>query len=254
MTLLRSVVYGTPDQSLADLFPTRLPEPERLVYERVHDATRTRIQFPEDPAFALALPLTFSIPPTLNFYSDGNTVWDPEADDEAPVIPVVRGTSLPYPGAVPAISVGFGNDSEDGARATEGGDFAGEVVAYDQLGNVLGAADYYAVPLYASIVVQLIHENRDERNRLHNELRRVLAPLTRLLPGLDPQISRTTVSSEQQDVPMDEAPLVMYVSVFTVEVWMEMLQAVDVVGPTGVIQTVNVTVQQDPTIPIPPED
>jgi hypothetical protein len=52
--------------------------------------------------------------------------------------------------------------------------------------------------------VQLIHENRDERDRLHNELRRVLAPLKRRLPARDPQIHRTKVSSEKQDVPMDE--------------------------------------------------
>lgn len=254
MSLLPSIVYNGGDPALGDLFPTRLPEPERLVYEAVHDATRTRVQFPEDASFALTLPLTFSVPPLLNFYPDGVTTWDVDLDDETPVIPVTRGTSLAYEGHTPAISVGFGNDSEDGAREVEGGGFIGEAVAYDDQGNVVGAADYYSQPLYANVLVQLIHENRDERDRLHNELRRVLAPLTRVLPGRDPLIHRTKLASEKQDVPMDVAPFVMYVSVFTVEVWFEMQQAVDVVGPSGVIQTINVDVEQDPNLTPTTED
>lgn len=241
MTLLPSPVYSGGDPSLADLFPTLLPEPEKLIYEHVKDATRTRIMFPEDAAFALTLPATFDQAPLLNFYPDGNTVWDDAADDESPVIPVTRGTSLAYEGHTPAISVGLGNDSEDSARALEGGGFVGEARAYEADGvTVFGIADYYSQPLYASVLVQLIHENRDERDRLHNELRRLLFPLRRKLLGMDPLIRRVRVDSEKQDAPMDEAPYVLYVSLFTVHVYYEMLEATNVTGTDGIISTVAV--------------
>jgi hypothetical protein len=47
---------------------------------------------------------------------------------------------------------------------------------------------------------------------------------------------------------MDESPYVMYVSVFTVEVWFEMLQAIDVVGTEAIITDVPIGVTIDPTI------
>lgn len=256
MTFLPSTVYNGGNQALRDVFPTILPEPEKLVYEHVRDATRTRIVFPDDPSYFITLPATFDTPPLLNFYRDGVTQWYPKdpsrkahpQEGEWPIIPVSRGTSLPFPGTVPAISVGLGNDSEDQALGHEGGGFAGDVYAVDAQGNVIGSASYFSEPLYASIVVQLIHENRDERDRLHNELRRVLAPLKRRLPQRDPQIHRTAVSSEKQDVPMDEQPMLMYVSIFTVEVWFEMLQAIDVTGTEGIVSDLPITLTIDPTI------
>lgn len=261
MTYLSSPVYSGADRALGDVFPTVLPEPEKLIYEHVRDATGSRIVFPDDPTFYVTLPAQFDQTPLLNFYPDGVTQWyaaDPARkrhpkEGEWPVIPVSRGTALPYPGTVPAISVGLANDSEDSATDSEGGGFAGDAYAYDAQGNVVGSAAYFSQPLYASVVVQLIHENRDERDRLHNELRRVLAPLTRRLPQREPQIHRTKVSSEKQDVPMDESPYVMYVSVFTVEVWFEMLQAMDVVGTEAIITGLPLTVAIDPTI-VPIED
>jgi hypothetical protein len=62
---------------------------------------------------------------------------------------VTRGTALPYPGTVPAISVGLGNDSEDGAVEHEGGGFAGDVYAHDAQATS-GSASYFSEPLYAS--------------------------------------------------------------------------------------------------------
>jgi hypothetical protein len=182
----------------------------------------------------VTLPAAFDQPPLLNFYPDGNTVWDARGrrrgagdPDHARHRARLRG---PHPGDQrrarqrqrgrrTATSRAAGSSARSSPRTPTA--------------TYLGAADYYSEPLYASVVVQLIHENRDERDRLHNELRRVLAPLKRRLPWRDPQISRTKVSSEKQDVPMDEQPFTMYVSMFTVEVWFEMLQAIDVVGPAA---------------------
>jgi hypothetical protein len=107
---------------------------------------------------------------------------------------------------------------------------------------VIGSADYFAEPLYVPVIVELIHENRDERDRLHNELRRLLFPLRRKLLGMDPLIRRVRVDSEKQDTPMDEAPYVLYVSLFTVHVYFEMLEATNVTGTDGIISSLATTV------------
>jgi hypothetical protein len=100
---------------------------------------------------------------------------------------------------------------------------------------VIATADYYSEPLYVPVVVEMIHENRDERDRLHNELRRLLFPLRRKLLGMDPLIRRVRVDSEKQDMPLDEAPYVLYVSLFTVHTYFEMLEAANVTGADGTI-------------------
>lgn len=234
MTTYRSDVQGDHDApvDLGELFPTYLPEPEVDVYEHVLAATKAAYYFPPDEAAGPELPMAFA-PPRLSFYSP--------ARPDMPAIPVVRGWPA-YPGAVPAIGVAVGNDTSDQQGESMQGGFAGQQVRHDDFGNIVGGADYYAEPLFASVIVELIHENRDERDRLHNELRRVLFPLRRLLPDRNELYKRVSVSGEKQELPLDEQPLTIYVSLFTVEVHYEMLEATNIVGPDGFIERLDITV------------
>ena len=228
-----SPVYGAGDPSLGDVFPTLLPEPEHLVYQFVHDAANPySIVFPDDDSLPVTLEAQFKQRGPLSLYV---------SRDDPRTIPVVRGWPA-YPGQVPGIGVAVGTESEDDALDGMSGGFAGEAFAYDASGTVIATADYYAEPLYVPVVVELIHENRDERDRLHNELRRLLFPLRRKLLGMDPLIRRVRVDSEKQDTPMDEAPYVLYVSLFTVHVYFEMFEAVNVTGADGTIATVAQTI------------
>lgn len=233
MTDFPSVVYGTGDQSLGALFPTKIPDPERYVYDYVREAVSNGgISFPDDLGVPLLLPTDFDLTAPLSLYSNR---------EDAREIPVVRGWPA-YPGEIPAIGVALGTESEDDQNEVESGGFAGTVVARDENGNVIGTADYYAEPIYATIVVELIHTNRDERDRLHNELRRTLFPLRRKLIDRDPLIRRVRVDAEKQELPVDEQPLTIYVSVFTVHVYYEWLEATDVTGADGIIESVESTV------------
>src|SRR4051812_9773100 len=134
-----------PTPELGALFPTRLPDPEELVYEYVHRAA--------------VEPVVSGIP-ALRFFATERP--------DMPTIPVVRGWPA-FPGKVPAIGVAAGPETEDQQHELTGGGFAGDVIARDAGGTVLGSASYYAEPLYSTVLVELIHENRDERDRLHNE-------------------------------------------------------------------------------------
>jgi hypothetical protein len=243
VTRFPSTVQGTGPGWLADAFPTILPDPEKLVYEYLHDAVgapgpdgqpQHRITFPEGGAVPLTLPLEFDQPPELGFYQDR----------PGPAIPVVRGWPA-YPGKIPTIGVASGNEGEDQQQESEAAGFAGDVYALDANGQVVGSASYFAEALYIPVIVQLLHENRDERDRLHRQLRRVLVPLRRKLPGRDPQIKKVKVEAEKAEVsggpPEVDQPFLVYLSVFTVHVWCEMLEATDVTGADGVIGSITVT-------------
>lgn len=202
-----------PTPELADLFPTILPEPERLVFEYV--------------AAAAAAGVTSGLP-ALSYYADRDRV-------PQPLIPVVRGWPA-YPGKVPSIGVAAGPETEDQQHDSQEGGFAGSVTHVDpDTDLIVGGADYYAEALYGTVLVVLIHENRDERDRLHHELRRILFPMRRDLLLQDPQVKRVRVDSERTEEsggpPVAEAPFVIYMSIFTVHVYYEMLEPRDVVGP-----------------------
>lgn len=211
-----------PSTELADLFPTILPDPEQLVYEYVVAAA----------ANGLA-----SGVPALTYYAD--------RDREQPTIPVVRGWPA-YPGSVPSIGVAAGPETEDQQHDGTDAGFAGTVVHRDEQDEIVGGADYFSQPLYTTVMVMLIHENRDERDRLHNELRRILFPLRSYLPAQDGQVRRVRVDAEKTEEsggpPIAEAPFVVYISLFTVHVYSEMLEARNVVGPEAFPTTVNATV------------
>ncbi len=229
----RSPVVGDSDPNLGDIFPTYIPDPERLVYEMVRSAVGSFILFPDQPGWGIRLPATFKNPPLLSFYGDQR--------ETQRSIEVVRGWPE-YPGVVPAIGVQIGNESEDDQYIGISASFAGERTAVDDDGELLGTADYWSQPLYSPVIVELIHENRDERDRLHNELRRVLFPLARRLPMRDALIKRVRVDAEKQELPMEDQPRPIYVSVFTVHVYYEMLEAANVIGPDGIITSVTPTV------------
>lgn len=213
----------TTDPALAAAFPTRLPDPEELVYEYVQSATQEGLR---------------SGVPALSYYAD--------RDRDQPKVPVARGWPA-YPGQVPAIGVAAGPETEDNQNEITQGGFVGRVSATDDDGEIIGFADYWAEPLYATVIVELIHENRDERDRLHNELRRLLFPLRTTLPARDLQIRRVRVDAEKTEQtagpPVVEQPLVVYVSVFTVHVYYEMLEAREVIPVGDTIRDIVVDVR-----------
>lgn len=239
-----------PTPELAALFPTVIPDVEGYVYQYVKAAT----------AQGLA-----SGVPALSFYADRA-----RSAREGRVIDVVAGWPS-YPGVVPAIGVALGTEGEDQQHETTQGGFAGTAYAYSDLtfpadgsgltfaadgtgirplqgAEVIGTADYYSEPLAATIMVLLIHENRDERDRLHDELRRVLFPLRRYLHRQDPQIKKVAIDAEKGEYAsgpdVDLEPFVIYNSTFTVHVGYEMLEATNVGGADSVLGAIDVTVQQ----------
>jgi hypothetical protein len=244
-----------PDQpgDLSALFPAVIPQVEQIVYERVRDACSSRAVFPADGS-GLTFPVSFNVAPDVSLYpgQDG-TYTVPGAVNEGkpvPAIPVVRGWPA-YPGAIPAIGVAESDSSDDQAQSLLAGGFAGDVNAYDALGNVLATCAYYAEPIRVTVVVELIHVNRDERDRLHDQLRKVIFPLRHLIANSTAQVRDVQVSAEKQDLPLDEQPLVMYISLWTIQVQAEALIP-DEIMPVGVISRVETTVT--PTvIPIVPE-
>jgi hypothetical protein len=203
-----------PTLALGAAFPTRIPDPETLVWTYCKSAA------------AGTLP---SGAPALQFYAD-----QARALAEGRVIDVVQGWPA-YPGVVPVIGVGSGNEGEDPAQATISGGFVGELLAYEADGvTVLGAADYYSEPLYIPVIVMLVHENREERDRLHNQLRMVLTPLRTYLPLVDAQIKRVTVDMQKDEMssdgpPVSDLPFLVYTSITTVHVYCEMLSPRNIV-------------------------
>lgn len=217
---------------LSRLFPSLVPEPEKLIWEYVHDATQYRAVFPEQLTMGLTLPAAFNVAPDI--------------DSASGTIPVVRGWPA-YPGEVPAIGVAMGPETEDPGEGGMAGGFVGDAYILDNpvSRNILATASYFAEPLYSQTIVELIHTNRDERDRLHNELRRILFPLRRILPSRSGLIWKVQVDAEKQEIDQDEAPIVAYVSIFTVHVWFEMWTATDVATSDAIVEQINVTV--DPT-------
>jgi hypothetical protein len=232
-----------PAGDLRSLFPSFIPQPEQIVYRAVKDACSRRALFPPDGQ-GLALPLAFAIPPDVALYPGMDSTYPPTPSGPVVEIPVTRGWPT-YPGSVPAIGVAEADTPEDESEETIQAGFAGDVFAYDTQGNVLATASYYAEPLRTTVVVELIHTNRDERDRLHDQLRRIIFPLRSTMPAASSQIRDVRIGAEKQDVPVDEQPIVMYVSLFTVTVTAEALIATEIV-PAGVITQVPVTVEIEP--------
>jgi hypothetical protein len=214
---------STPELGAA--FPTRIPDPETMVYTYVKAAA------------AGTLP---SGAPALQFYAD-----QARALSEGKIIDVAQGWPA-YTGVMPAIGIGSGNEGEDPAQATIQGGFVGELLAYQPDGvTVLGAADYYSEPLYIPVVVVLIHENRDERDRLHHQLRMVLTPLRTYLPLIDAQIKRVTVDMQKDEMssdgpPVSELPFLVYTSITTVHVYCEMLSPRNIVDAAHRLTAIQV--------------
>lgn len=215
-----------PTPQLAAAFPTQVIDVERLVYEYVRDAAAQGV--------ASGLP-------ALSFYPDRA-----RSATEGRKVPVAKGWPA-FPGKVPAIGVAAGPETEDQQHDSIEGGFAGTVYATDTVtGLVVGAADYYAEPIYSPIIVTLMHENRDERDRLHVELRRLLNPLKTDLLRASPRINRVRLDAEKSEQdggpPQAEQPFWLYFSLFTVHVYHEMLEARNVAGPDGILQRIDVTV------------
>lgn len=216
---------------LQALFPTVIPAVEKIVYQHVLEACSARTIFPTDGS-GLSLPFSFGIPPDLGLYKTSN--------GSGTLIPVVRGWPA-YPGKVPAIGVAEATTNDDAGEDMIFAGFVGDVEATDDSGNVLATAAYYAQPLQIVVVVELIHENRDERDRLHDQLRRVMYPLRHLIPSFSAQARDVRIDSEKQDLPQDELPRPIYVSLYTVTVAAEALIPTEIT-PTGVIDRIDITV------------
>lgn len=222
------------------LFPAYIPNCEQIVWDELNDATQTCAFFPEEET-GLPFPIEFTHPPDLGLFAGKDESYLQANGKPIPPVTVVRGWPS-YPGAVPQIGVAIATENEDASERLGQGGFAGDIYARDQDGNIVASAAYYAEPLYSVVIVELIHENRDERDRLHNQLRRRLYPLRHLAPDRTPIVKEVQVQSEKQDLPVDEQPLVIYVSVFTVEMWSEALIPAEVVVNPETIGAVNVTV------------
>jgi hypothetical protein len=216
---------NTPYPELSALFPTLLPPVERLVYDAVKAAT-------EDGIGAAI--------PALSFYADRE-----RSEAEGLKVPVGLGWPA-YPGQVPAIGVAEGPESEDKQMQVAGGGFAGQVTAHDDDGTVMGIADYFSEPLYATIIVELIHENRDERDRLFDELRRLLFPLRSTIMSADRAITACELEGEKTEQgggpPEAEQPFYVYIGLFTFGIHYEMLEARRVDGPDEIIDGITVDV------------
>ncbi len=228
---------------IANLFPSYLPNAEQLVWDTLDDATQTGVFFPEDTNVGLVLPFAFETPPDIGLFADTDPATYPTVNGlkNSPIV-IVKGWPA-YPGAIPQIGVAIATENEDGAGRLGQGGFAGDALARDEQGNVVASCAYYAEPLYSVVVVELIHENRDERDRLHNQIRRRLYPLRHIAPSSSAVIKELQVQAEKQDLPVDEQPLTLYVSVFTVEVWSEALIPTEVQINPQLIGPMNVTVQ-----------
>jgi hypothetical protein len=227
-------------EDLGALFPAFIPNAETLVFDLLNEACQASTVFPQDGS-GLPLPAAFEIPPGIALYSlvmpDGSS----QGGHQSRRIPVVQGWPT-YPGVLPQIGVALSNDAPDQASRTTYAGFAGDAVAVDANGVLLASASYWADPRYESVVVELIHENRDERDRLYSQLRRLLYPLRHTLPQNSPLIKEVSISGEKQELPLDEQPLTIYVALFTVEVWSEALIPSDVAGPEGFVSEIDVTV------------
>lgn len=230
-----TTVQVTNELDIRALFPSTIPNAEQIVYDRVREAANSRLIFPRD-GLGVTLPATFNVMPDLSLYADRDGSYVVNGEPVEP-IPVIRGWPE-FPGQVPAIGVSESTSDDDPGEESIFGGFAGDVSAVDSAGNVVATAAYYAEPLQTVVVVELIHTNRGERDRLHDQLRRVLWPLRHLLPSQSPQTRDVRVSGEKQDLPQDELPRPVFVSVFTVTVVSEALIPAEIT-PGGTITAVD---------------
>ena len=223
-------------------FPSYLPNPEQIVWDTLNDATQVAVVFPEDTDQGLTLPLTFETPPDIGLFAgtDPETYPTVSGITNSP-IKIVKGWPT-YPGAMPQIGVAIATESEDGAGRLGQGGFAGDAYVRDGEDNIVATCAYYAEPLYSVVVVELIHVNRDERDRLHNQLRRKLYPLRHLVPSSSSQVKELQVQAEKQDLPVDEQPNTIYVSLFTVEFWSEALIPTQVQINPAVVGSIDAAV------------
>lgn len=220
-----------PSPELGVAFPTYLVDVERMVYDFVFDSAQLNV------ADGL---------PALSFYAD-------RARSASEDLRVPVGVGWPaYPGQVPAIGIAAGTESEDHQHDVVQGGFAGNVIAYvaddggQPTGVVAGTADYFSEPLYSPIIIQLIHENRNERDRLHNELRRLLFPLRAYLLGRSSLIKKVTLDAEKTEAdagpPIVEQPITVYISLFTIHVYSEMLEPRRITDSDDIIARIDVDV------------
>lgn len=229
---------------LGAMFPTIFPRVEEMVWQAVNDACNSRTVFPDDGQ-GLVFPVQFNQAPAIALFAGTDQSYPPINNVKVEPIKVVRGWPA-YPGQIPQIGVAESTSNEDPGEELSQAGFAGDVFAEDTYGNVIATAAYYSQPLNVSVVVELIHTNRDERDRLHDQLRAVLFRLKHTIPSASLQIRDVTVNGEKQDLPLDEQPSVIYVSVFSVDVRGEMLVPTEIVYG-GVVDQLIFTVD-----PIPP--
>lgn len=233
-----------PPEGAESLFPSFLPDVEQIVWNALNDATQVGAFFPEDTDDGgLVLPVELDFPPDVGLFAETDPETYPTVNGikNAPV-KVVKGWPA-YPGQVPAIGVAISTENEDGSGRLGQGGFAGDIFGRDEHGNIVASAAYYAEPLYSVVVVELIHENRDERDRIHDQLRRRLYPLRHLVPSASAIVKELAVQSEKNELPLDEQPLTIYVSVFTVEVWSEALIPTEIQINPEVVGDITVDVQ-----------
>jgi hypothetical protein len=230
-------------ENVAELFPSYLPSAEQIVWDTLNDATQCGVLFPEDTDLGLVLPLTFENPPDIGLFADTDPETYPTVNGikNSPIV-IVKGWPA-YPGQIPQIGVAVASENEDGSQRLGQGGFAGDAYARDEEQNIVASCAYYAEPLYSVVIVELIHENRDERDRLHNQIRRALYPLRHLVPSSNPLVKELQVQSEKTDLPVDEQPLTIYVSVFTVECWTEALIPTAVQINPAITGQINVSVE-----------
>lgn len=241
-----AVAQGGPDtlEDAGRLFPAIMPDCEALVWRALDDATHASIPIPEDAEGAgIFLPAAFDTAPALALFPGMDESYPPVGGNAIKPIPILRG-SIPRSIKLPAIGVALAPESEDGSDRLAQGGFAGDLNATDEDGKIVATCAYYAEPLFSVIIVELIHENRDERDRLHNHIRARLYPLRHLAPETYGTIKELQVQSEKQELPIDEQPLLLYVSIFTVEIWSEALMPTTVLtGGAGVVGEVTVNVE-----------
>lgn len=228
---------GPTPENPGEVFPTWIPEAEVFVWEALDDATKTGIALPED-AEGIMVPAAFSLPPDLALFAGKDETYG----EECKPIPVIRGWPT-IPGVFPSIGVAVATENEDGSEKLGQGGFAGDVYAQDEDGTITASAAYYAEPLYSTVIVELVHENRDERDRLHNMIRRRLYPLRHIIPSNYSQVKELAVQSEKQELPLDEQPYMVYVSLFTVEVWAEALIPTTILAGRGITGEVVVNTE-----------
>ena len=239
---------GVTVENIGRLFPTVIPDCETIIWQALNDATKASVPFPEDvEGQGIFLPAAFSTPPGLALIPGMDETYPPVGGNEIVPIPIVRGWPT-LPGVLPKIGVATTIENEDGTERLGQGGFAGDLDALDEEGKVIATCAYYAEPLYSTVIVELIHENRDERDRLHRHLRARLYPLRHQVPETYGTVKELSVQSEKQELPVDEQPYTIYASVFTIEMWSEALIPTPILTGTDAGTVGKVTIEVKPEV------